>query len=149
MVVGADLTTGQPGRWRPLSRRDDPTYDAPFVGMPRWLVGSLVDWMAAQVRRPGDRDDLEFDVSTLREIERRLRTPLSWRTGPAEAYEYLVCLMHLDPDFAFDVVDLLLSRLSGRHGRSRAAALERILREGGSAWMVVMRAGSARLDRRG
>lgn len=135
--------------WRPLSRRDDPTYEAPFHGLPRWLTGSLVDWITPRLRRTApDGRDL-YDVALLREIERRLRRPLSWYGGPAEAYEFLTCLMRLDPDFAFDVVDLLAARESGPRGLERLSDLERILEQGGSAWTVAIREGAARLERRG
>lgn len=134
--------------WRPLSRRDDPTYEAPFHGLPRWLTGSLIDWMDPDLRRADASGGCRYEVDTLREIERRLRRPLSWSAGPAEAHEFLVCLMRLDPDFAIDVIDLLASRLTGATGRERLTALERILREGGSAWTVAIQDGAGRLELR-
>jgi hypothetical protein len=145
MVTGLASSSG----WRPLSRRDDPTYEAPFHGLPRWLTGSLMDWIRPRLRRtaPGGSD--LYDIGLLREIERRLRRPLSWASGPAEAYEFLTCLMRLDPDFAFDVVDLLAARESGPRGLERLQALERILDQGGSAWTVAIRDGGGRLERRG
>lgn len=144
MIAGAASLPG----WRPLSRRDDPTYEAPFVGLPRWLTGSLIDWIDADLRPEDAAGGCHYEVATLREIERRLRRPLSWSAGPAEAHEFLVCLMRLDPDFAFDVIDLLASRLSGVRGRERLSALERILREGGSAWTVAIQDGAGRLEPR-
>ena len=90
-----------------------------------------------------------YDVALLREIERRLRRPLSWSSGPAEAYEYLTCLVRLDPDYAFDVLDVLAARESGPGGRERLYELERILAQAGSAWTVAVRDGAGRLERRG
>ncbi|HYM51825.1 MAG TPA: hypothetical protein VET65_14805 [Candidatus Limnocylindrales bacterium] len=138
----------RPATWRPLSRRDDPTYEAPYSGLPGWLTGSLLDWMARDLRQVSASGEVSFDEITLREIERRLRAPLSWRTGPAEAYQFLACRMRHDPDFAFDVIDLLASRLKGDRGRVRLRALDQILREGGSAWTVAIHDGVPRLDRR-
>jgi hypothetical protein len=135
--------------WRPLSRRDDPTYEAPFHGLPRWLTGSLIDWMAPCFRRHRADGSEVYDLELLREIERRLRRPLSWSAGAGEAYEFLTCLMRLDPEYAFDVVDLLAARESGFEGLERLRQLERILAQGGSAWTVVRRAGIARLESRG
>ena len=134
--------------WRPLSRRDDPTYEAPFHGLPRWLTGSLLDWTASRLRRRDSDGSVHYDVALLREIERRLRRPLSWSSGPAEAYEFLTCLMRLDPDFVFDVIDLLAARESGARGLERLRDLERTLEEGGSAWTVAIREGAGRLERR-
>jgi hypothetical protein len=148
-IFGSMAATLEPHPgWRPLSRRDDPTYEAPYHGLPRWLTGSLLDWMAPRLRRPGGDGRDHYDVALLREIERRLRRPLSWAGGPAEAYEFLTCLMRLDPDFAFDVVDLLAARESGPSGLERLKALERILEQGGSAWTVEISEGAARLERR-
>ena len=58
--------------WRPLSRRDDPTYEAPFHGLPRWLTGSLLDWMAPRLRRRDSGGSVHYDVALVRELERRI-----------------------------------------------------------------------------
>jgi hypothetical protein len=133
---------------RPLSRRDDPSYEAPYVGMPRWLIGSLLEWIEPQVRWRALAGDPIFNVPLLREIERRLRTPLSWARGPAEAFDYLACLMRFDPAYAFDVVDLLLRRLPAPATNTQVEALARILAEGGAVYAVSVSDAGARLERR-
>jgi uncharacterized protein YfaQ (DUF2300 family) len=111
------------------------------------LIGSLLEWIEPQLRWRTLADPI-YNVALLREIERRLRTPLSWACGPEEAFDYLGCLMRFDPAYAFDVVDLLLRRLPAPATNAQVHALEGILAEGGAVYAVAVSDAGARLERR-
>jgi hypothetical protein len=123
--------------WRPLSKRDDESYDALHEGVPEWLVASLLDFAEAQLiyvtahtrRRQPDREKLK-------EVERKLRVPLDWTEGGDSAL--LSIRRNVDDrGYFLDLVDFLLSRLeTTQGGTSTAKTVEDALAEGGSAWAV-------------
>ena len=129
--------------YRPLSRRDDPTYDEPVEGLPDHLIGPAIDWVAGIVFSAGEYPLTEV----LRTIQLRLlrdRRPLDWTTGKL-AYRSLAAAMVDDRDLALDVLDLLLhlQASDGRRGR-----LQTVLTHGGSVWTVEDVSRQTRLVRR-
>jgi len=139
----------QASPWRPLSRKDDPTYDTLLDFVPAWLRPSLWAWVEPQIRFYSEHGTIQRDEDKLHEIERRLHIEFSWERGGASALTDLENYMgYAKSNGALDVVDLLASGLSPTSHRARLAELERILKEAGSAWSAVVRGDVCRLERR-
>jgi hypothetical protein len=91
----------------------------------------------------------QYDTDKLHEIGRRLHIELSWEHGAKSAFEHLKGYMdYTKANGAMEVVDLLPSGLSSTSDRSRLEELDRMQREGGSAWTPVVRGDDCRLERR-
>lgn len=132
-------------QWRPLSRRDDPSYDALVEGVPPYLRASLWEWVAEDLTYE-KASDRYGNKESLQEVERRLRWTLDWAYGAASALTSLQALVQTGGEERFlDVADLVLSHVT--HA-ARADEVDTILRDGGSAWCVANRAGVYRLERR-
>ncbi len=119
--------------WRPLSRRDDESYDALHEGVPPWLVGSLLDFVETELTyQPANTVGRLPDSEKLKEVERKLRVPLDWSQGGQSALGNIRYNVG-DGDYFLNLVDLLLSSVGKKY---EAVGVERELAEGGSAWTV-------------
>lgn len=119
-------------QWRPLSRRDDESYDALHEGVPTWLVGSLLDFVVTQLTYKFERSSRRFPYrGKLKEVERKLRVPLDWSQDEMGALNSIRNNV-ADRDYFLSLVDLLLSEVT----KDRANEVEQHLAEGGSAWTV-------------
>ena len=115
--------------WRPLSRREDPTYDEPREGVPDYLADPLLDWISAVVRSIG------FGALPLMaQIQLRLRIspPLDLK-HINYALASLKTRVNQDGTLFLDTLDLLLHLAVSQ---SRRTGLSNILRTGGSVWDV-------------
>lgn len=121
--------------WRPLSRRDDPSYeDTLYEGIPEHLEPSIRDWTMGTLGVVGS-------TNTLRLIERRLRPPVTF-----PKVDRLLAFMHSEEEFSLDVVDLLcglvMTRAEAMPSHEQTFVVERIVKlhgildEAGSAWRV-------------
>lgn len=129
--------------WRPLSRRDDPTYDEALEGLPDHLFAPAWSW-AETVLRAGARSPSHALLEII-QLRLRLDPPLRWTDGVYSARDSLRSSMVVDPEIALDVLDLLLLGAD----RGQADALRRTLGSGGSIWTVGERDdGMAELQRR-
>lgn len=120
-------------KWRPLSRRDDDTYDGPYEGVPDWLVPSLLRFVLTRLQNATDGVD-----QALHHIERRLRRPLDWKYGSQTALEYLRIAIVKDRQLFLDVLDIVVTNLTPAD-TADAVELMRQLSEAGSAWTIDMR----------
>ncbi len=123
--------------WRPLSKRDDESYDALHEGVPEWLVASLLDFVVDQVTYFSVRVRRRLpDRAKLKEVERKLRVPLNWSESDSSALLSIRGKVD-DRDYFLDLVDFLLTRLEPtEEGVVSAQTVEYALTEGGSAWAV-------------
>jgi len=136
--------------WRPLSKRDDDSYDALHEGVPAWLVASMLQFVVGQLSYISHNARMLLpDREKLQEVERKLRVPLDWSDGANSALNSIRRNVD-DRKYFLDLIDLLLSRMSfGPSGAEAADSVETSLREGSSAWAVdVSDTGSFRLIRR-
>lgn len=122
------------GKWRPLSKRDDESYDALHEGVPAWLVSSLLEFVVGSLSIVSGRG-LEGNRQKLQEVERKLRVPLDWSEGANSALSSI--RRNVDNrEYFLDLVDLLLWNLSPYVAAGVADDVERRFKEGGSAWSV-------------
>lgn len=122
-------------KWRPLSKRDDESYDALHEGVPAWLVASLLNFVNGGLKFFDPVMGMSYpNGEKLLAVERKLRVALDW--SPVGAESALASIRrHIDDrTFFLDLVDYLLLDLVA--GSSEADALEVQLKEGGSAWSV-------------
>lgn len=119
-------------RWRPLSHRSDPDWDAPSEGIPNWLKKSLEDWVEAQITDSHGGPDR----GKLQTIERALKSSLDWSYGETSAKIVLLQTRASSPDDYLELIDAILYDLSGT---VEADELSEILNHGGSTWTVVPR----------
>ncbi len=99
--------------WRPLSRRDDPSYQGPYEGVPKWLQSSLLDW----IERGLKVGSLSYNTPVLQQAERKLRFHLDWTgmqfadvVGELRAFQSLQAKVLANDVLFLDVVDFLLSK---------------------------------------
>lgn len=142
-------------QWRPLDVREgwieEAEYDSLHEGVPEWLRASLTSWVTLRLTRPtgfGPREGRAVIEDRLRVIERTLRQPLGWKSGPWPALHGLLAWAQSYPDRFLTAVDVLLSRLTLEVGEKAVEELEEILAQGGSAWRVAMREDTCCLERR-
>lgn len=116
--------------WRPLSRRDDPTYDEPLEGLPDHLFQPIWSWVESVLG--AGRVSV---VALLEVVQARLQLipPLDWSAGKYSAERSLRARMFDDREVALDVLDLLVA-LDVSNGRE--TSLDAKLRTGGSIWGV-------------
>jgi hypothetical protein len=120
--------------WRPLSKRNDESYDALHEGVPTWLVGSLFEFVVGSLSVSTARGP-QPNREKLQEVERKLRAPLDWTEGANSALTSI--RRNVDNrEYFLDLVDLLLWNLSPYLADGVAKDVERRLKEGGSTWSV-------------
>ena len=143
-------------RWRPLWAREagrHETYDALAEGVPQWLAHGLIEWLDRNFLTSYNRQREKRlpMASVLREVEVRVRIPLDWKHAEHSAHGDLKQQCVDDGEKFLSVVDFALFQLSSPENRQvddikAITALERLLGDGGSAWMVGP--DRRRLDRR-
>jgi hypothetical protein len=121
-------------RFRPLSRRDDESFDALHENVPPWLSATLADFITWRltVMRQGV---MVPNRPLLMKLERELESPLDWRIGEESALNDLFNRVTINGGFMLDVVDWCLMSLQGGE-EARGAQVTVQLREAGSAWTV-------------
>ncbi len=115
--------------FRPLSQRRNPTpeFDAPKEGIPPYLRGPIRDWLIAVISPGGLASNSLLDSV---EIGLQIERPL--QRGQFRLQD-LLDRVDANPDFALDVLDVLLHTYGGYEGAARLADL---LTRGGSVWEV-------------
>jgi hypothetical protein len=135
-----------------MTAADQPGEDALHDGVPAWLRGSLLDWLAAFFVY---RDEMYYErvrTDRVREMERRLRIVLRGYS-PEELRESLWRALQSDDEVFLASIDVALGWCDGsseieREG-ARLDALATTLTQGGSAWRVGHVSGEGwRLERR-
>jgi hypothetical protein len=119
-------------RWRPLSHRSDPSWDALTEGIPSWLKTSLEDWVRDRITDSHG----QADRGKLQVIERALKSPLDWTMGETSAQIMLLQTRAKSSDDYLELIDAILYELTGP---VEANELSDILKHGGSVWTVVPR----------
>lgn len=145
--------------WRPPSKRHvrDVRLDEPHEGLPSHLRGPVIAWVERVFTNTVN--GMPIGAALLRfQLDARLEDPLhAVEASAAAALRDLLGRAAEDQDFALDVVDFALFHLTGVLGHAyRApekdgAALDGLLRLGGSVWEVVVSDdpdGDYRLSRR-
>lgn len=120
---------------RPLSQRNDESFDALHEGVPPWLTSTLQEFVTETTTYLSPNGVTLPNRGVLQKLERELHAPLDWRSGANSAMHSLFERITVNPVFMLDVVDWCLGILA--HGQEHIAAeLSVQLREGGSAWTV-------------
>jgi len=128
--------------FRPLSARgsEDPRFDTLHEGFPPWLQEPVFDWLNSLLHGKDGAGRTQVKAWVLKDMQVRLRfqSPLDW------SYDYLARADLFDrmvrySDLPLDVLDYVVFHIAEIE-RSRSdpertvAVLNRLLREGGSAW---------------
>jgi hypothetical protein len=132
-------------QWRPLSRRDDPSYGVLVEGVPPYLRTSLWTWATEHLTVTTLGGNSFASREALERVERRLRFNLDWQYGATSALDRLEGIAFANPETFLDLVDMLLG---GVTHEDEAQALDTILAQGSSAWKVARFTGAYRLERR-
>lgn len=132
--------------WRPLSRRDDPTYDDLRTELTSGLRHSLRRWVTRWfvASDPTGLLGPDYAIDLLERVARVLDLDLNWRT-PEHAFE---SLLNVDDSTLLDVVDYLLGTVGEYSAASVAEEVDEYFAEARSAWRAVECDGVARLERR-
>lgn len=129
--------------WRPLSRRDDPSYESDlFEGIPVHLRQSVDDWLSDAVRSLGSGIG-STSQAVYNRLERVLRLP-----GDTDG-QMLTILLDAYPEQSLDVIDALVRWTAAAYDDTpqhkqkdrqflvdRVVEMSHLLHEGGSAWKV-------------
>jgi hypothetical protein len=133
--------------WRPLSRREDESYDALHDGVPDWLGSTFKEFALSRLTYPyagGQRPNRAL----LQQVERELRIHLEWHFAEESALDSLIQQVGVDQDLFLDLADFLLRTIPIDEANA-AAIFDRQLQQGGSAWEVAVDGdGQYRLVRR-
>jgi hypothetical protein len=132
--------------WRPLSRREDGTYDEPVDGVPAHLVQPLRSWISTVIFSTLGRMPDSGLMERL-QLGLRMPDPLDWSNRAPSAYADLISRIEsANAVFTLDAIDFLVHQ---REGKAYAARLKSCLREGGSVWTVAdLPGGRKQLERR-
>ena len=116
--------------------RPDPRFDAPAEGLPPWLKGPVLEWVADAFRPSGWENE---EATRALQLDFRLERPLGSNGGGGS--NDLIGRMAADDEFALDVLDWMVAKhrhFSVGHGSERwVEELGQLLTQGGSAWEVV------------
>ena len=127
-------------RWRPLHVRrggKQAEYDTLFDGFPPWLKQSLSNWLTQNFlsEQIAGTSIPKFDV--LQRVERALRVTFDWSLAGMGALLSVKRLCDQNSEFFLSLLDLALNDLDGSMAKANAIdELGKMLKEGGSAWMV-------------
>lgn len=116
--------------WRPLSRRDDPTYDEPWEGLPDHLLEPVQSWIATVVSPSGWPNP---ELLRLIQLRLRMSPPLEWGSDSRWTRTSLLGRIEDDPDLGLNTCDLLLGIKASSGYRARLAT---VLLAGGSVWQL-------------
>lgn len=131
-------------RWRPLWARDPgkaEEYDALVEGVPPWVTRGLTEWLNEYFLTwySSERREPLPNEKALRDVEVRVRIPLDWKYGASSAHPDLLQKCVAGGEKFLSVVDFALSQIAHKgdgNDHDAAFALETLLRDAGSAWMV-------------
>lgn len=137
--------------WRPLGFDGEAAadYDVLNDGVPPWMASSIWQWVRMHMSRSvrsgvgAGHPSLYFSVETAREVERVCRLHIGYYSTDLTRGLDATRAAAERAGAELRVVDYLLSRST-----SNEDTLERVLKEGGSAWTVGTRAGVPGLVRR-
>src|SRR5260370_12417389 len=121
-------------KWRPLSRREDESYDALVEGVPSWLQSTLTEFVVSRITVSGNMGPVP-QRAMLQKGERALRGPLDWSYGAESAIETIWSVIRSDPASLLDFVDFCLKSLEFYESEV-AHQLAEHFNEAGSAWTV-------------
>lgn len=133
--------------WTPLGA-DPAKHHVLVEGVPQWIVSSLRAWVVDGFSyQPSNSYKRVNKVERMREYDLAARgkplTPKLSADGPASLFNSLA------PEEILRLVDwTVFSNASTYGGAPKNEALEKVLRAGGSAWKVGVRADAAGLERR-
>jgi len=132
--------------WTPLGSQPE-AHPALVPGIPQWMRGSLRAWFVQQFSRYDSAGShLGWDVSRMR------RYDLAARSQPlAEMLSFhggRTLFDSLEDDQILRIIDWVVMDRGPRDVLGKTAALEKILRDGGSSWKVGVRNGTPGLEDR-
>jgi hypothetical protein len=134
------------GNRRPLSRREDESYDALHDGVPAWLQSTLAEFVVTRMTVSRGFGP-EPHRAMLQSAERALHWPLDWQTGAESAFDSIWALIRNNAEALLDFVDFCLGTLEEWESPS-ASRLADQLKEGHSTWTVDVIDGKYGLVRR-
>lgn len=124
-------------RWVPLSARSSQTteqFDVLLEGIPEHLVESFDAWLDSALIGRSDLKLPELRQESLRSFIRQSRYTISTEGDMYSVLKRLKLQYRSKPDFGLDLADYILTH--DHHRKTLGAALERLLKEAGSAWTV-------------